>query len=279
MEQLADQLKEFVGSGQLTEAVLAWGGRIGIAAVIFLVGRWIAKMITNAVDTLFKKAGVDATLIHFLHNVFYTALLVAVIIAAVDQMGVDTTSFLAILGAAGLAVALALQSSLSNFSSGVMLILFRPFQAGDFIEAGGTVGTVERINMINTVMKTGDNRLIIVPNAQVFGGTITNYSVNPTRRIDLIIGIGYNDDIGKARQIIKDTLAADKRVLKDPAPVILLMELGASSVDLAVRPWVNKDDYSIARSDLLENIKVKLEAGGCNIPYPQQDVHLHQAGG
>ncbi|MCZ6560602.1 MAG: mechanosensitive ion channel, partial [Gammaproteobacteria bacterium] len=187
-------------------------------------------------------------------------------------------SFLAIIGAAGLAIGLALQSSLSNFSSGIMLILFRPFKAGDFVEAGGTLGTVEQINVFNTVMKTGDNREIIVPNAQIFGGTITNFSAKATRRIDLIIGIGYDDNIAKARQIIKDILDADERVLEDPAPVILVMELGASSVDLAVRPWVRREDYTTTRSDLLENIKSRLEDGGCTIPYPQQDVHLYRVG-
>jgi small conductance mechanosensitive channel len=257
---------------------MPWGIKVGLALVIFVVGRWVAKLATKGVDKGLNKAGVDPTLTHFLHNVVYAALLVAVIIAAVDQLGVNTTSFMAILGAAGLAVGLALQSSLSNFSSGIMLIMFRPFKAGDFIEAGGTLGTVEQINVFNTVMKTGDNREIIVPNAQIFGGTITNFSARATRRIDLIIGIGYDDNIAKARQIIKDILGADERVLEDPAPVILVMELGASSVDLAVRPWVRREDYTTTRSDLLENIKTSLEDGGCSIPYPQQDVHLYKVG-
>ncbi|MCH8958503.1 MAG: mechanosensitive ion channel [Proteobacteria bacterium] len=232
----------------------------------------------NGIDKIMKKAGIDATLTRFLHNVVYSALLIAVIIAAVDQLGIKTTSFLAILGAAGLAVGLALQSSLANFSSGIMLILFRPFKVGDFVEAGGTTGTVEQINVFNTVMKTGDNREIIIPNAQIFGGTITNFSAKATRRIDLVIGIGYDDNIGTAKQIIEDILSADERILKEPAPVILVLELGASSVDLAVRPWVRKEDYSATRGDLLENIKTGLEEGGCSLPYPQQDVHLYKAG-
>ncbi|MCZ6716964.1 MAG: mechanosensitive ion channel [Gammaproteobacteria bacterium] len=273
-----DQLNELVTSGRLAELLLPWVIKIGLAALIFVVGRWLAKMVTNGVDRVMKKAGVDATLIHFLHNVIYAALLIAVIIAAVDQVGVNTTSFLAILGAAGLAVGLALQSSLSNFSSGIMLILFRPFKTGDFIEAGGTLGTVEQINVFNTVMKTGDNREIIVPNAQIFSGTITNFSARATRRIDLIIGIGYDDNIAKAKQIVEDILSADERILKEPAPVILVMELGASSVDLAVRPWVRREDYAATRSDLLENIKTGLEDGGCSIPYPQQDIHLYRVG-
>ena len=273
-----DQLKELIISGQLTDLLLPWVIKIGLAALIFVVGRWLAKIVTNGVDNVMKRAGVDETLTHFLHNVIYAALLIAVIIAAVDQVGVNTTSFLAILGAAGLAVGLALQSSLSNFSSGIMLILFHPFKVGDFVDAGGTLGTVEQINVFNTVMKTGDNREIIVPNAQIFGGTITNFSARATRRIDLIIGIGYNDNIVKAKQIIDDILSTDERVLKEPAPVILVMDLGASSVDLAVRPWVRKEDYSTTRSDLLENIKTGLEDGGCSIPYPQQDVHLFKAG-
>ena len=273
-----DQLNELITSGQLTVLLMPWAIKIGLAALIFLVGRWAAKMAANGIDKMMEKAGVDATLTHFLHNVVYSALLIAVIIAAVDQLGIKTTPFLAILGAAGLAVGLALQSSLANFSSGIMLILFRPFKVGDFVEAGGTTGTVEQINVFNTVMKTGDNREIIIPNAQIFGGTITNFSAKATRRIDLVIGIGYDDNIGTAKQIIEDILSADERILKEPAPVILVLELGASSVDLAVRPWVRKEDYSATRGDLLENIKTGLEEGGCSLPYPQQDVHLYKAG-
>ncbi len=273
-----DQFNELITSGRLTELLLPWAIKIGLAALIFVAGRWIAKMAANSVDKIMKKAGVDATLTHFLHNVIYAALLIAVIIAAVDQLGIKTTSFLAILGAAGLAVGLALQSSLSNFSSGIMLILFHPFKVGDFVEAGGTTGTVEQINVFNTVMRTGDNREIIVPNAQIFGGTITNFSARATRRIDLVIGISYDDNIDKAKQIIEDILNADQRILKEPAPVILVMDLGASSVDLAVRPWVRKEDYSATRGDLLERIKTGLEEGGCSLPYPQQDIHLYKAG-
>lgn len=273
-----DQLNELITSGQLTVLLMPWAIKIGLAALIFLVGRWAAKMAANGIDKMMEKAGVDATLTHFLHNVVYSALLIAVIIAAIDQLGIKTTPFLAILGAAGLAVGLALQSSLANFSSGIMLILFRPFKVGDFVEAGGTTGTVEQINVFNTVMKTGDNREIIIPNAQIFGGTITNFSAKATRRIDLVIGIGYDDNIGTAKQIIEDILSADERILKEPAPVILVLELGASSVDLAVRPWVRKEDYSATRGDLLENIKTGLEEGGCSLPYPQQDVHLYKAG-
>lgn len=273
-----DQFNELITSGRLTELLLPWAIKIGFAALIFVAGRWIAKMAANSVDKIMKKAGVDATLTHFLHNVIYAALLIAVIIAAVDQLGIKTTSFLAILGAAGLAVGLALQSSLANFSSGIMLILFHPFKVGDFVEAGGTTGTVEQINVFNTVMRTGDNREIIIPNAQIFGGTITNFSAKATRRIDLVIGIGYDDNIGKAKQIIEDILSADQRILKEPAPVILVTELGPSSVDLAVRPWVRKEDYGSTRGDLLENIKTGLEDGGCSLPYPQQDVHLYKAG-
>ena len=273
-----DQLNELIASGRLTELLLPWAVKLGLAALIFVVGRWIAKMAANGIDKIMKKAGIDATLTRFLHNVVYSALLIAVIIAAVDQLGIKTTPFLAILGAAGLAVGLALQSSLANFSSGVMLILFHPFKVGDFVEAGGTTGTVELINVFNTVMKTGDNREIIVPNAQIFGGTITNFSARATRRIDLVIGISYDDNIAKAKQIIENILSADERILKEPAPVILVLELGASSVDLAVRPWVRKENYSATRSDLLENIKTSLEDGGCSLPYPQQDVHLYKAG-
>lgn len=271
-----ENFQDFFSSGQATEMAMTWGLRFAQALIIFFIGRLIARLIARGAERLMGKAGVDKTLSHFLYNVMFTVMLVAVIVAAIKPLGVDTTSFIAILGAAGLAIGLALQGSLSNFSSGIMLILFRPFEAGDFVEAGGATGMVEQINIFNTVMKTGDNREIIVPNSKIFDDIITNYSARDMRRIDLLIGIGYSDDIRQARQVIENVMQKDERVLDNPESVILVMELGASSVDLAVRPWVKTADYWTTRSDLLENIKVELEAAGCNIPYPQQDVHLHQ---
>jgi small conductance mechanosensitive channel len=215
-------------------------------------------------------------LVSFLSNIAYTALLAVIVLAALEQLGVNTTSALAILGAAGLAVGLALKDSLASFAAGVMLIVFRPFKLGDFVEAGGVSGVVEEIRVFHTMLKTGDNREITMPNAQVYGGTITNYSARETRRIDLVIGIGYGDDIKKARDLISQVIEADKTVLTDPAPTIMLLELGASSVDFAVRPWVKSGDYWTTRAALLEAIKTTFDKEGISIPYPQQDIHLFQ---
>ena len=203
--------------------------------------------------------------------------MVVIIIAAIDQLGVDTKSVLAIFAAAGLAVGLALKDSLSNFAAGVMIVLFKPFKNGDFIEAAGISGVVEMIGIFNTILRTGDNREITVPNAQIYGGVITNFSARDTRRIDLVIGIGYDDNIQAAKNLLEQIIDNEVRILKDPAPVIMVSELGASSVDLAVRPWVNSADYWDVRSDLLETVKTEFDTAGISIPYPQRDVHLFQS--
>lgn len=255
----------------------SWGLRVLIALLIFVIGKWIAGFLIKRLLQVMERAHVDQTLAKFLTNIASAVLMIAVLIAAIDQMGIPITSFLAILGAAGLAIGLALHGSLSNFSSGVMLILFRPFKVGDFVDAGGVSGTIESIQIFNTMLKTPDNRQITVPNSQIFDGPITNYSAKSTRRIDLVIGISYDDDIGKAFQIIKSVVEADDRVLKDPEVTIMVLELADSSVNIAVRPWVNRSDYGPARGDLLHNLKVELGQAGLSIPYPQQDVHMHQA--
>jgi small conductance mechanosensitive channel len=216
-------------------------------------------------------------LARFLGNILYAVLLVAVIIAAVDQLGVNTTSLLAVFGAAGLAVGLALQNSLSNFSAGVMLIIFRPFKVGDFIEAAGVTGVVEEVQIFNTLLKTPDNREIIVPNGQIYSGTITNFSARDTRRIDLVFGIGYDDDIKKAKQLIEQIMTADDRILKEPAAAVALGELADSSVNINVRPWVKSENYWPVRADLLENVKAAFDANGISIPFPQRDVHMKPA--
>jgi small conductance mechanosensitive channel len=253
--------------------VLAWLINIAIAIVILVVGRIAVKWLVKLVRKLMIRAELDPILVNFLSSIANAVLLLFVFIAALDQLGVDTTSLIAILGAAGLAIGLALQGSLQNFAAGVMLIVFRPFKLGDFIEAGGVVGVVEKISIFSTEMKTGDNREIIVPNGQIYSGAITNYSARETRRIDMVFGIGYNDDIRKAKQIMMDILEAHELVLKDPAPVILLAELADSSVNFNVRPWVNSGDYWPVRSDLIEKIKLAFDENGISIPYPQMDVH------
>jgi len=257
--------------------LIPWSIKIVTALLIFIIGRWIARLLIKMSRNLMHKSNVDHMLVDFIANILYALLLVVVVLAALDQLGVKTTSALAILGAAGLAVGLSLQNSLSNFAAGVMLIVFRPFKAGDYVEAAGTAGIIESITVFTTVMRTGDNREVIVPNGQIYSGTITNFSARDTRRIDMVFSIGYEDDIKLAKSLIESALASDSRILPDPAPTIMVLELGASSVDLAVRPWVNSSDYWTVRSDLLENIKASFDGNGISIPYPQQDIHIKDA--
>lgn len=257
--------------------LIPWSIRLGIAAVIFLVGRWFAKLVVKLMQRVMERAKIDPTLSKFLGSISYALLLVAIVIAALDQIGVDTTSLLALLGAAGLAVGLAVKDSLSNFSAGVMLIIFRPFKIGDYIEAGGTAGTVEHIQVFSTILLTPDNREITVPNGAIFSGKIINVSARPTRRIDMIFGIAYTDDLGKARSLIARIMSDDSRILNDPAPTISLAELADSSVNLNVRPWVKNSDYWGVRSDLLEKIKTAFDQHGISIPFPQRDVHLYSS--
>ena len=255
--------------------LIPWGIRIAMALVIFIAGRWVIKIVTRLAERMMGKAGLDTMLTSFLGNILYTVLLLVVIIAALDQLGVQTTSLIAVFGAAGLAIGLALKDSLANFSSGVMLIIFRPFNVGDFVEAAGISGVVEEVRIFNTVMRTGDNREIIVPNSHIYSGPITNVSARDTRRIDIVFGIGYDDDIRKAKQLIEDAFAADERILDDPAPAVTVAELADSSVNLNVRPWVKTSDYWAVYSDLLENLKLACDENGISIPYPQRDVHMH----
>lgn len=260
---------------QLTGAlVLGWGLRLLAALLIYVIGRWVAKALTRWVGRAIIKADVDATLARFLSSILYMVLIVFVVLTALSAIGINTTNFLAILGAAGLAVGLALKDSLSNFAAGVMLVFFRPFRSGDYIEAAGISGTVVSIKIFNTILRTPDNRIITVPNALIYADSITNFSAEDKRRIDLVIGIGYDDDIGRAKALIQGVLGQDNRILDEPAPVMLLVELGESSVDIAVRPWVKSSDYSQVRSDLLEHIKRALENAGLSIPYPQRDLHI-----
>ena len=257
----------------LNTYVIPWGINIVLAAIIYIVGRMVAKIIVGIVRRLLNKANMDNILIDFVCSIVSTALLLFIIIAALNQLGVDTTSLIALMGAAGLAVGLALQGSLQNFASGVMLIVFRPFKTGDFVEAGGVAGTVEKISIFSTMMRTGDNREIIVPNGSIYGGTITNFSARPTRRIDMVFGIGYDDDLKKAQTILREIVTGDERVLKDPEPLIAVSELADSSVNFVVRPWVKSGDYWAVMFDLTEKVKLTFDEQGISIPYPQMDVH------
>jgi small conductance mechanosensitive channel len=244
------------------------------AVIIFIVGRFCAGLVSGLVAKMMIKAKVETTLVKFCQSLTYIAIMAFVILAALDKLGIETVSFAAIIAAAGLAVGLSLQGTLGNFAAGVMLLLFRPFKVGDFIEAGGTAGVVEEIHLFSTKLKTGDNKLVIVPNGQIISGTITNYSAKETRRIDLVIGVGYSDDLKKVRAVLEDVLAKEERVLSDPAPTIGLLELGESSINFAVRPWVKTADYWPALFALQENIKLRFDEEDISIPFPQRDVHL-----
>ncbi|MEJ2604367.1 MAG: mechanosensitive ion channel [Gammaproteobacteria bacterium] len=247
-----------------------------IAAIaIFIIGRWIANLVTKAIRRLMERADVEPTLVKFLSNIIRTLLLLFVILAAISQLGVQTTSLIAVLGAAGLAVGLALQGSLSNFAAGVLIIIFRPYKVGDYIEAAGTAGTVDEVQIFTTVLKTPDNKKIIVPNSQITGDTITNYSAHDTRRVDFTFGIGYGDDIDKAKKIIEEVLTSDERVLKDPAPQIVVSELADSSVNIVARPWAAAADYWGLKFDVTETVKKRFDAAGISIPFPQRDVHIY----
>lgn len=259
------------------EAISTWGLSVVGAIVVLVAGFFAAKIAQGMARRAFARAGLDATLVPFFSKAVYYALLLFVVVAVLGLFGIETTSFIAVLGAAGFAVGLALQGTLSNFSAGVMLLFFRPFGVGDYVEAGGTAGSVQEIGVFATTLNTPDNVRIILPNSAVFGSTIKNYAANPTRRNDMVMGISYNDDIGKAIDVIDRCLKEDARVLQDPAPVIAVSELADSSVNLVVRPWCAREDYWNLRFDLTRKMKEQLEAAGCSIPYPQTDVHVHQS--
>lgn len=265
--------------GQFIDLAVRFGLQVSAAVVILVVGLWLAKKIKALFIATLEKRTIDPTLVGFFSSLLYGAITVFVVIAAISKLGVQTTSFVAVIGAAGLAVGLALQGSLANFASGVLLILFKPFQAGNFIKAGGEMGTVVEVGILTTELKTPDNIKIIMPNSQVMGGPITNFSAHPTRRVDMTVGVSYTDDLNKAKKIIEDLIEADERILKEPAPQVVVGNLGDSSVDFIVRPWVNADDFWPVKFDFTKAVKEKFDAEGVSIPFPQRDVHLFQESG
>ena len=258
------------------ELLTIYGLKVIAAIAVFIIGRWIAKMLTSLSEKVMNKRQVDSTIVSFVANLIYIALLVFVVLAALGQLGIQTTSFIAVIGAAGLAIGLALQGSLSNFAAGFLMIIFRPFKVGDFIDGAGVAGTVEAIQIFTTQLLTPDNKTVIVPNASLTAGNITNYSAKGTRRVDLVMGIGYGDDIDHAKKVIMGVLAKEERILKDPATTIAVVELADSSVNFAVRPWVGADDYWDVYFNLTENIKKSFDAEGISIPFPQRDVHIYK---
>jgi small conductance mechanosensitive channel len=256
--------------------LIDYGIKLVVAILIVVIGKWVAKVISNLIASYMKKQSVDATVISFTSSIINGVLVAIVFIAAFSHLGFNTSSLVAIIGAAGLAVGLALQGSLSNFASGVLLILFKPFKAGDFIEVSGTSGVVEEILIFATKLRTGDNKTVIIPNGSITGGTIVNYSTKPTRRIDLVIGVSYDANLSKAKQVLTDVVAKNELVLKDQPVTIGVSELADSSVNFVVRPWVKSSDYWPVYFELMENIKVALDDAGIEIPFPQLSVHVNQ---
>ncbi|QBG47952.1 mechanosensitive ion channel [Verrucomicrobia bacterium S94] len=261
---------------QIIELAIAWGTRILGFILILIVGMWLAKLLKGLVVKAMDKKGVDVTLTKFVASLVHMALKVFVVIAALGQLNVQTASFVAVLGAAGLAVGLALQGSLSNFASGVLMIIFKPIKVGDFVEGGGAMGGVEEIGIFTTILKSPDNKKLIVPNSAIMSGVITNFNANGIRRVDLTAGIGYGDNIDKAKEILEGILAADDRVLKDPAPQVAVVEMADSSVNLVVRPWCKGEDYWGVYFDTTEAIKKTFDEQGISIPFPQRDVHIYE---
>ena len=270
MEEILDKIYQLL---------TVYGLKVLAAIAIFIIGRWVAKGVRKLVERMMTKGKVDSTLVTFTSNMAYIGLLAFIVVAALGQLGIQTTSFIAILGAAGLAVGLALQGSLSNFAAGFLLIIFRPFKVGDLIEAAGVFGVVEAIQIFTTQLKTADNKTVIIPNAKLTDDNIVNWTVKGTRRVDMVFGIGYDDDIDKARSLMAEIIAEDSRILEAPAPQISVSELADSSVNFVVRPWVKVEDYWGVHFDLTEKIKKAFDANGVSIPFPQRDIHVYQHGG
>ena len=258
----------------IIEIVGSYAFSLVMALLVFIIGKWAVNKIVDILGTVLRKVkGMDETLIKFLENIVYYALMIIVLLAALGKLGVETTSFLAILGAAGLAIGLALKDSLGNFASGVMIILFKPFKVDDTVTAGGVTGTVKEVGIFNSIFVTADNQKIIVPNGAITTGSITNVNAYETRRIDLIIGIGYKDDIKKAKEVLTNVATSNEKILVDKGISVVVSELATSSVNFTINVWVKTSDYSEVKFYLLENIKLSFDKEGISIPYPQQDVH------
>jgi len=275
MEFSTAQIEDILG--RITTLTTDWGLKVVGALVVLIIGRMIAKAVRKGVRKALERGKMDPTLIPFVSSLTYYMVMAFVLIAVLGMIGIQTASMIAVLGAAGLAVGLALQGTLANFASGVMLLIFRPFHKGDFIEASGVAGSVDTVGIFTTTLNTPDNVRIVLPNGTVWGQVIKNYATNPTRRVDLVMGVSYDDDIGTAMETITRVLENEPRVLKDPAPNVAVSELADSSVNFVVRPWCTKEDYWGVYFDLTRALKEQLEIDGCSIPYPQHDVHLHKA--
>ncbi|GAB5414680.1 MAG: small-conductance mechanosensitive channel MscS [Congregibacter sp.] len=256
--------------------VIDYATAVLFAFVIFIVGRMVVGRVVNICQKVMLGRGMDETLVSFITSILRWVGLLFVAIASLSQLGIDTTSLVALLGAAGLAIGLSLQNSLGNLAAGVMLILFKPFKKGDFVEAGLATGTVEKISIFTTVMTTPDNKEIIVPNGAIIGNNITNFSARPTRRVDMVFGIAYDDDLKQAKDILEDIVKSDTRVLAEPAPVVTVGELADSSVNFLVRPWVNAADYWGVLWDTTEAVKLRFDEADISIPFPQMELHMQK---
>ena len=259
---------------QVQDIVAVWGLKVIAAIAIFIIGRWVAMGVRKGVRRVMERADTDPIIVGFVGSISYIALLAFVIIAALGQLGIQTTSFIAILGAAGLAIGLALQGSLANFAAGFLMIMFRPFKVGDFIEGAGVAGVVESMQIFTTTMKTGDNKTIIIPNAKLSGDNIVNYSAKPTRRVDMTVGVAYDADLSKVRDVLKDIISKESRIHSDPGPLIAVAELADSSVNFVVRVWTDTGDYWAVMFAMNETVKNRFDAEGIGIPFPQRDLHI-----
>lgn len=264
-------------TSRLFEIGLQWGGTLLSALAVLVFGMWVAKRLTRWATSLLHRKSMDEAAAGFVGQIAYAILVVMVLLTALDQLGVDTTSMIAALGAAGLAIGLALQSSLSNLASGFLLVTLRPFKKGDYVEAAGTSGSVDQITMLQTRLVTPDNRKVTVPNSSVMSNTITNYSALPTRRLDLVVGVSYDDDIRQVKAVLEELVAGDERIMKEPSYLIAVAELADSSVNFNFRMWCQASDYWALKWDMTERIKLTFDERGISIPYPQRDVHFHQA--
>lgn len=271
MEQTVEKMQEWLALNGLE-----YGVKVVAAILILVFGKLAAKFIRSLVQRMMKRTSVDETLVSFVSSLSYFAVMAFVVVAALNQMGVETASFVVVLGAAGLAVGLALQGSLANFAAGVLMIIFKPFKVGDFIEGGGVGGVVEQIGIFTTTLRSGDNKQIIVPNNSMTSGNIVNYSAKDTRRVDIVAGVSYQDDLDKVKKVLLDILGKDERVLPEPPPKVAVLELADSSVNFVVRPWVKTADYWDVFFDTQEAIKKRFDAEGVCIPFPQHDVHLYK---
>jgi small conductance mechanosensitive channel len=275
MDQELQQIDKYADTA--IEMGMNYAPQLVLALLTLFVGLWIIKAVGAGAKAGFNRSGIEPTLQNFLLSLINVGLKALLVISVASMIGVETTSFIAVLGAAGLAVGLALQGSLANFAGGVLILLFRPFKVGDFIEGSGQMGTVREIGIFHSVMTTGDNKTIIIPNGALSNSAITNFSKQATRRVDIVFGIGYDDDLRKAKDVIKGLIEADERILKEPAPLVVISSLGDSSVNITTRSWVDAANYWPVFFDLTENVKLAFDANGISIPFPQTDVHLYQA--